>query len=146
MSYKGKYKPKNIAKYKGDASDISYRSLWELKCMKKFDKTESVIQWSSEEIIIPYYCPVRKRWRRYFPDFYVKVQNSKNEIVEYVIEVKPHKETKKPNRPKDGRKYRRFLSESKKFANNASKWEAAKEYCLDRRWVFQIWTEKTMNF
>lgn len=146
MSYKGTYKPTNTAKYKGNATNICYRSLWELKCMRKFDASDAVIEWSSEEIAIPYYCPIKKRWRRYFPDFYLKAKNSKGVIVEYIIEVKPHKETKQPISPKDKRKQRRFLSEARKYANNTSKWGAAEEYCLERKWIFQVWTEKTMNF
>ena len=31
MRYKGKFKPKNPTKYKGDLKEIVYRSSWELK-------------------------------------------------------------------------------------------------------------------
>jgi len=146
MSYKGPYKPNNVQKYKGNPTEVYYRSLWELKCMRKFDASDAIEEWSSEEIAIPYYCPIKKRWRRYFPDFYIKAKNSKGELTEYIIEVKPFKETKKPVPPKDGRKRRRYLSEARKYINNTSKWDAAEEYCADRKWTFQVWTEKSMNF
>jgi len=34
MSYKGKYRPENPKKYKGDPTNIVYRSLWERKFMR----------------------------------------------------------------------------------------------------------------
>jgi len=54
MAYKGKYTPENPRKYKGKTENIIYRSLWERKFMVFCDKNPNVIQWSSEEIIIPY--------------------------------------------------------------------------------------------
>ena len=72
MSYKGRYIAKNPKKYKGDPQKITYRSLWERKFMMYCDTNESVIEWSSEEIIIPYLSPWDGRIHRYFPDFYIK--------------------------------------------------------------------------
>ena len=43
MSYKGKFKPANYKKYKGDPTNIVYRSLWELKFMTWCDKNESIL-------------------------------------------------------------------------------------------------------
>ena len=40
MSYKGYFKPKNPKKYKGDPTNIIYRSLWE----KKLDNTIMVVE------------------------------------------------------------------------------------------------------
>jgi len=54
MSYKGTFKPKNPSKYNGDANNIIYRSLWELRVMKYLDDHPKVIWWASEELIIPY--------------------------------------------------------------------------------------------
>ena len=33
MSYSGKFKVKNLSKYKGDFDNVIYRSLWERKFM-----------------------------------------------------------------------------------------------------------------
>ena len=49
---KGKYTPKNPIKYKGDPTNIIYRSSWELKFMKWCDLREDVIEWQSEEFSI----------------------------------------------------------------------------------------------
>ena len=88
MSYKGKYRPKNRQKYKGDVGEVVYRSLWELKFMKYCDLNSKILKWSSEEIIIPYKSPVDNRIHRYFPDFYVKYKDVKGRIREKVVEIK----------------------------------------------------------
>ena len=54
MTYKGKYIPKNPQKYKGNPSQIIYRSLWERKFMVYCDRNDKVIEWGSEEVIVPY--------------------------------------------------------------------------------------------
>ena len=69
MTYRGRYIPKNPDKYRGDRSNIIYRSSWERKLMVYCDITEAVIEWGSEEVIIPYLSPVDNRIHRYFPDF-----------------------------------------------------------------------------
>ena len=53
MSYKGRFTPKNYKKYKGDPTKVVYRSMWELRFMKYCDKNDSILEWSSEEIVIP---------------------------------------------------------------------------------------------
>ena len=74
MSYKGRYIPTNPKKYKGDPQNIIYRSLWERKFMVYCDTNDSVIEWGSEEVIIPYLSPWDGRMHRYFPDFYIKIK------------------------------------------------------------------------
>ena len=31
------------------------------------------------------------------------------------------------------------------YVKNMNKWKAAEEYAKDRKWEFQIWTEKTLT-
>ena len=113
MSYKGKFRPKNPKKYKGDPTNIIYRSLLERRFMVYCDDTSAIIKWASEEIIIPYVNPITGRVHRYFPDFYIKYKNKKNEIVEELIEIKPHKQTNPPDPKKQytktGRKSKRYI-------------------------------------
>ena len=52
------------------------------------DKNENVLQWGSEEIVIPYISPVDRRVHRYFPDFYVKAKTRDERIKKYIVEVK----------------------------------------------------------
>ena len=101
MAYKGKFRPQNRNKYKGNASDIRYRSGWELNFMKYLDRQPEVLRWSSEEIIIPYKSPIDGRMHRYFPDFWVKTAKG-----ETLIEIKPKKQPKPPKQnPKHKRRY-----------------------------------------
>ena len=139
MAYKGKYKVRNYRKYKGDPTGVIYRSLWEKKFMDWCDKNRNVLEWSSEEHIIPYKDPVQKKWRRYFPDFYMKVREANGKIQSYLVEVKPKKQTEcpKPRRVKT----KAYLSEVMTYATNSAKWEAAIEYCDDRGWKFKLITE-----
>ena len=147
MSYKGKFKPKNRSKYKGDHTTITYRSLWELRFMRYLDTTPSVLKWSSEEIVIPYRSPIDGRRHRYFPDFWIKVKTSEGLIKESLIEIKPKAQCTPPKGapPKDRRKRGRFLREVKTWGINEAKWKAAKTYCEDRKWTWMILTEDDLT-
>ena len=87
MTYKGLFKPKNPSKYKGNINEIVYRSSWEKKMMIYCDTTKSVVEWGSEELVIPYVSPWDGRYHRYFPDFYVKVKDRSGKLQKYIIEV-----------------------------------------------------------
>ena len=114
MRYKGKFRPQNREKYKGNPSNIIYRSGWELDFMKYLDRQPGVLQWNSEEIIIPYKSPIDGKWHRYYPDFWVKTSKG-----ESIIEIKPKKQTKPP---KENPKHRRrYLREVKTFVVNEAK-------------------------
>jgi len=139
MSYSGKFKPKNYKKYKGDPTKIYYRSLWERRFMVYCDNNSKIIEWGSEEIIIPYKSPLDKKTHRYFPDFYVKYINKDKQVIREVIEVKPKKQLSPPKEPK--RKTKRYLNEVATFIKNQAKFKAAEEYCKDRRYGFRILTE-----
>ena len=77
-TYKGRYRPSNPRKYKGDPTNVIYRSSWELKFMKWCDLNESVMEWQSEEFAIPYKHPIDGRFHRYFPDFLVRIKNKQD--------------------------------------------------------------------
>jgi hypothetical protein len=139
MSYKGKYQPSHPKKYKGDPTNIIYRSLWERKFMRYCDLNENILEWGSEEIALPYRSPVDGRIHRYFPDFYIKVKESNSLIKKYLIEVKPKKQTVPPKKPQ--RQTKGYIREAYEYAKNQSKWAAAREFCADRGWEFKVITE-----
>jgi hypothetical protein len=139
MAYKGKFKPKNPKKYRGDPTGIIYRSLWELKVMKYLDDNRNVLEWCSEEVAIPYISPVDNRPHRYFPDFIVNMLTPDGSTKTVMIEVKPKAQTKEPKIPT--KKTRRYLTEVMTWGVNQAKWKAAQEYCLDRQWEFRLITE-----
>ena len=143
MSYKGKYYPSFPRKYKGDPTNIIYRSLWERKFMVYCDKNDNILEWASEEIAIPYRSPIDNRVHRYFPDFYMKVKERNGKIKRYVIEVKPAKQTKPPAKPK--RQTKGYIREAYEYAKNQAKWKMAREFCADRQWEFKVVTEKELG-
>ena len=93
--------------------------------MKLCDSNSNILEWSSEEVIIPYKSPIDGKFHRYFVDFWVKQKNTKGEIVEKLIEIKPKK----------------YVTEVKSWGINSAKWEAAKKVCDKRGWEFVILTE-----
>ena len=143
MSYKGRYSPSFPRKYKGNPSNIIYRSLWERKFMVYCDLNQNILEWGSEEIVIPYRSPIDNRVHRYFPDFYVKLKETTGKTKKYIIEVKPKRQTKPPSRPK--RQTKGYLREVYEYARNQAKWEAAVDYCKDRLYEFKIMTEDELG-
>jgi|TARA_Y100000114_G_C11752512_1_gene325122 hypothetical protein len=139
MAYRGIFKPTNPKKYKGDPSNIVYRSLWERKFMKLCDNNSNILEWSSEEVIIPYKSPIDNRYHRYFVDFWIRQKNKDGKIVEKLIEIKPKKYTKPPSKQKKITK--RYVSEVRTWGINNAKWEAAKKVCTKKGWEFLILTE-----
>jgi hypothetical protein len=137
-AYKGKYQVKNPEKYKGNPNNVVFRSSWELRFFNWCDKNPDILQWSSEEIVIPYKSPLDGRWHRYFPDVWMKTSTDT-----YLIEIKPFKETQEPK--KKTRVTQKYLYEVKTWGINSSKWKAAQEFCNDRKWKFKIITEKELK-
>ena len=143
MAYKGKYKPSYPKKYKGDPTNIVYRSLWERKFMVYCDKNERILEWGSEELALPYRSPLDNKIHRYFPDFYIKVAENNGQIQKYLIEIKPKKQTIEPKVKKT--KTKGYIYEVTEWAKNQAKWKVAQEFCEDRRWKFKIITEDELG-
>ena len=140
MSYSERFKPKNYKKYKGDPTNVFYRSLWERRFMVYCDNNPNILEWGSEEIIIPYKSPLDKKVHRYFPDFFIKYKNSSGKIIREIIEVKPKRHLSPPKEPK--RKTKRYLGEVNTYIINQAKFKAAEEFCKDRKLGFRILTEE----
>ena len=143
MANKGKFKPKNPKKYNGNPSKIVYRSSWEARCMNYFDQNDNIIWWASEEIIVPYKHPMDGRYHRYFPDFIIKVRQKNGQSKTMMIEIKPEYQKIGPKKQK--RKTQRYIKEVVTYAVNQAKWEAAEDYCADRRWEFKVLTENDLG-
>lgn len=140
----GKFRPSKPEKYKGDPTNIVYRSSYELKFMQYCDLTENVNEWRSEEFFIPYISPLDNKVHRYFPDFFVKYKDKNGESRTLVVEIKPQKDLNMPEQnPK--RKTKSWAYKVKTWAINQAKWKAAKEFCADRKWEFRILTEKELG-
>ena len=94
----------------------------ERRFMVYCDNNSKIIEWGSEEIIIPYKSPLDKKTHRYFPDFYVKYINKDKQIVREIIEVKPKKHLSPPKEPK--RKTKRYLNEVATYIKNQKKFKS----------------------
>ena len=139
MAYQGKFVPKNPNKYKGDPTNIVYRSRWELVVMMKFDSHPDVVEWSSEELVVPYRSPLDNKIHRYFPDFIMKRKDKDGKIKTFMIEVKPKAQTVPPK--VQNKVTKRYINEVATWGVNSAKWKMAEQYCADRGWEFMKITE-----
>ena len=143
MARSGRYRPSNITKYRGDYRNIIYRSSWEKIFMRYCDKNDNIIEWGSEEVIIPYRSPLNNRLHRYFPDFYIKVKDLSGAPKKYIIEIKPKRQCTEPKIQKT--KSRKYVREVMEYAKNQAKWGAARNWCSDRMMEFKILTEDNLG-
>lgn len=141
-TYKGKFVPTHPQKYRGDLQQIIYRSSYELKFMKWCDLNQNVLEWGSEEVVIPYISPKDLQSHRYFVDFFIKIRTKDGQIKKYLIEVKPYRFTQEPVPPK--RKTKNFLNEVIQWSINTAKWKAARTFASNMGWEFLLITEKDL--
>jgi hypothetical protein len=139
MAHKGKFKPKNPQKYRGNTSNITYRSGWERQCMMWFDSSPTVLEWNSEGAVVRYISPVDGESHRYFIDFYAKIKRSDGLVENLLIEVKPFKQTQEPKPRK--RKTMASINEENTWKVNDAKWKAARKVAESLGWKFMIVTE-----
>lgn len=142
----GVYRPLNYKKF-GESKCI-YRSSYELKFLKWCDHHPRVSRVRYEKIVIPYICPTDGKMHKYYLDFLITMQE-KNGPKNYLIEVKPFRQTIPP-KPSKRKKRKTIITEGLTWAKNSGadpkhnggKWGAAKKYCKsnDMRWC--ILTEK----
>lgn len=147
MAYSGKYVVKNIHKYRGDYTKVTYRSSWEKYMMEWLDMSDMVVQWNSECVIIPYFSVADGKKRRYFMDFYAKFKLPDNSIKEFLFEVKPDKETREPKRPTrlTTAAKQRYLNELYTWKVNQSKWQATIAFCEKHKYTFKILHEENLK-
>ncbi len=142
---KGKYKPRNPKKYKGNPTNIFYRSSWELQFMKWADENAKVIWWQSEEKSIWYTDPVAKKKRRYFPDFIIHFERSDGVCMTEIIEVKPQNQVDGPKQ-NPARRTKAWMNQVRTYITNQARWQAAATYCEDNGYSFRLLTEKNGGF
>jgi hypothetical protein len=107
------------------AGECKFRSGWEHKFMLRLDELEEVDTWSYEKIVIEYVSNQKtKKIRKYYPDFFVKYFDGRQEIIEI----------------KQKRKLEQAIVKKKT--------EAAQQWCIQHGMTFKILTEielKDMN-
>jgi len=145
----GFYTPKHLDKYvvnpfqptkkPGGSPRIRYLSSWELQLHEFFDNNPNVIRWSSEGVAIPYVQPTDGKIHRYYPDYWVEFRNTRGQIVQEIIEVKPKTQTRAPRANS-----KRKLLEAVQYAVNIAKWRACQQWCKQRNIAFRVVTETSI--
>jgi len=144
MAWKGKFRPLNPGKYRGkDLNNIIYRSSLELRFMRYCDTSSRVVWWSSEEVVVPYYDPVKKKQRRYFPDFVLCRLTPEGEEEKIMVEIKMARESLPPTHYK-GKRKARVISEELTWRTNQAKWAAARLFCNKYNLRFELVDEKVV--
>lgn len=143
MAYSGKFMPQNLNKYKGNFRKITYRSTWEQFIMRWLDNHPDVVQWNSEEVVIPYFSNADGKKRRYFMDFWAKFSNGQ----EFFFEVKPKKETRPPAKPSKltTAAKKRYIDEVYTWSVNTDKWKAASATADKMGIQFRLITEDSLR-
>lgn len=136
----GKYSPRNPDKYIGDIHNIIYRSSWEYRFCIYCDNNDSILKWSSEPVAIDYYNPLDKKNHKYNVDFYIKVQREDQTEQDWIIEIKPENQTKKPiyegvNTLAKLKSYNRNMQI---WITNQAKFKAAKLWAEKRGYKFGV--------
>ena len=139
----GIFNPKNPKKYKVSLP-IIYRSGLELKSFRYLDNNPNVLTWGSESIIIPYQSPADGKIHRYFVDLVAALKSKDGTIKKLLIEVKPEKQTRPPTITAK-KKQKTMLYEKYQWAVNQAKWDAAKNWCKAKNYLFIILNEKHLN-
>jgi hypothetical protein len=131
----GVYTPKNPDKYVGKGLP-RYRSGWEWSFFQFCDNNDSVLQWASEAISIPYRNPVTGKHSNYVPDIFMTYRTKNNKVCAEVIEIKPKKQSMIEGRMSD--------RDRAVVAVNHAKWDAAAKWCKRAGLIFRVITENDM--
>ena len=135
----GIFVPNNQDKFMGRKA--TYRSGLELKFFRFCDINHNVLEWGSEIIVVPYKSPLDNRHHKYYVDNFVVIREG-DEVKRYLVEIKPYKQTKKPQTKY--RKKQHLIYEQKAYVTNQAKWASAREYCNKCGYTFIIITEKEL--
>jgi hypothetical protein len=110
--------------------------------MRFFDYNPNIVEWSSEETIIPYHNPLTSRTSRYFVDFNLTLKDKNGAIKKFLVEIKPAVQTIPP---KPSRNTKSLLRRQAEYVKNRAKWDAAKQFAAKKDSEFVILTEKHLG-
>lgn len=130
----GVFNIKNPNKYIGLGSP-RYRSSWELSVMKMCDENDSIHQWASESIKIPYRDPLTGKATVYVPDFLVIYLDKNQKKHAEVWEIKPANQTVLEKVGKNAYNQAQYVK-------NMAKWAAAQNWCKNNGLHFRVINEQ----
>jgi hypothetical protein len=128
----GTYTVINRAKYVGNG-EPRYRSGWELSFMRFLDSNDSVLQWASEAVRIPYRHPLTGKQTIYVPDFLITYRTRNNQMRAELIEIKPKKQSVVESKMSS--------RDRAVVAINYAKWASAQKWCKQQGLMFRVITE-----
>ena len=131
----GVYQVINHEKYVGQGNP-RYRSGWEHSFMRFLDENNSILQWASESVRIPYRNPITGKMTNYVPDFLITYRTRNNTLKGELIEIKPRGQSMMS----EGQNPR----ERAVIAVNYAKWEAATKWARQNGLTFRVITEDDM--
>ena len=111
--------------------------------MRWCDTTNTVVKWSSEEVVIPYISPIDHEQHRYFVDFTIFVKQKDGTIRKFLVEIKPSNQTKPP-KVRKGMSQEKLNEALKTYYVNQAKWEAAAKVAKSWGAEFIVLTERTL--
>ena len=128
----GVYHPRNPNKYIGKGQ-IIFRSSWENHFCIFCDTEDYILEWASEPLRIPYRHPLSGKQTTYVPDFLIRYQNSKGQVITELIEIKPAGQSA----------LREGMNQNQRatVAVNHAKWEMARKWCQRQGIKFRVVTE-----
>ena len=135
---------------------ITFRSSWEQKVCNFCDTKVNVLEWGSEIYTIDYLNECDGQKHKYVTDFYIKVKTKNNEIISFIVEVKPACQMERfdslgrllmPDPPK--RKTQKSIATWQELCEtvrkNHSKWNYAREWCKHRGYKFIVLNEDNIG-
>ena len=131
----GIYTVKNPQKYVGNTKP-RYRSGWEFTFMTFCDNNDSVLQWASEAVQIPYRNPLTGKQTIYVPDFLITYRTRNNTMRAELIEIKPKKQSVVESKTSS--------RDRAVIAVNYAKWDAATKWAKRQGLMFRVITEDQM--
>jgi hypothetical protein len=138
----GIYEVQNKDKYLGDKNP-RYLSSYEYRIFRYCDMHKDVLKWGSENVVVPYWNPVKERKARYMVDMYIEYRDKYGNIHKELLEIKPKTQTQPPKKGGRKKESTRQLEEAT-WIQNTAKWEAAKKYADERGWKFRLITEDNL--
>jgi len=138
MYSQGKFYPRNPQKYVGK-NVPRYRSSWEWKFMQFCDNNDSILQWASESISIPYKNPLTRKQTMYVPDFFVLYEDKFGNKRAEIVEIKPKKQTLLENKMASARDKAAVIV-------NHAKWAACAAYCKRAGLTFRVINENDIFY
>lgn len=131
----GLYKLTNPDKYVGK-NQPRYRSGWEHAFFRFCDNNNSVLQWASESIAIPYRNPITGKPSMYIPDVFITYRTRTNQIKAELIEIKPKKQSVIEGKMS--------LKDRAIVAINHAKWDQATKWAKRNGIIFRVLNEQDL--